>query len=167
IRNQSNGKIPTITHEGFPVFETSAILLYAAQQYNKENIFSRDAVKDPKGYSEILQCLIKLTFSQHGSVVPMQGQSSKPFQLHPREVVSLSYPYIINRYQNETKRLYGVLESCLSKQDYLVGNEYSIADIKAFGWARALERVGLSFSEFQKLRRGLTVLKRGLLSRLR
>ncbi|EJD05215.1 glutathione S-transferase [Fomitiporia mediterranea MF3/22] len=137
-----NGKIPTITHEGFPVFETSAILLYLAQQYDKENIFSRDAVKDPKGYSEVLQWL----FFVHGGVGPMQGQAGH-FSFIPEKI-----PYAINRYQNETKRLYGVLESRLSKQDYLVGNEYSIADIKAFGWARALDRVGLSFSEFPKVK---------------
>lgn len=52
-----NGRIPAITHEGFPVWETSAILVYIAQQFDKESKFSRDPVKDPKGYSEELQWL--------------------------------------------------------------------------------------------------------------
>ena len=52
-----NGRIPAITHEGFPVFETSAILLYLAGQFDKERKFSKDPVKDPKGYSQELQWL--------------------------------------------------------------------------------------------------------------
>ena len=49
-----NGRIPAITHEGFPVWETSAILLYLARQFDKDHTFSRDPVKDPQGYSEEL-----------------------------------------------------------------------------------------------------------------
>lgn len=52
-----NGRIPAITHDGFPVFETSAILLYLAQQFDTESKFSRHPTKDPKGYSEELQWL--------------------------------------------------------------------------------------------------------------
>lgn len=52
-----NGRIPAITHDGFSVFETSAILLYLAQQFDKEHKFSRDPVADPKNYSEELQWL--------------------------------------------------------------------------------------------------------------
>lgn len=52
-----NGRIPTITHEGFPVFETSAIILYIAAQFDKEHKFSKDPVKDPQGYSQELQWL--------------------------------------------------------------------------------------------------------------
>lgn len=50
-----NGRIPAITHEGFPVFETSAILLYLSAQFDKERKFSRDPITDPKGYSQELQ----------------------------------------------------------------------------------------------------------------
>ena len=53
---------------------------------------------------------------------------------------------------NETKRLYGVLELQLAKQDYLVGNTYGIADIKAFSWVRIAERTGVSLSEFPKVK---------------
>ncbi|EJD05213.1 uncharacterized protein FOMMEDRAFT_154427 [Fomitiporia mediterranea MF3/22] len=63
----------------------------------------------------------------HGGVGPMQRQASH-FSFIPEK-----FPYIINRYQNETKRLYSVLES-------------------PFGWARAFERVGLSFSKFPKVK---------------
>ncbi|EJD05221.1 glutathione S-transferase [Fomitiporia mediterranea MF3/22] len=138
-----NGRIPAITHEGFPVFETSAILVYLAQQFDKENKFSRDPVKDPKGYSQILQWL----FFVHGGVGPMQGQANH-FNLYAPEKL----PYAINRYLNETKRLYGVLESHLSKHEYLV-DTYSIADIKTFGWVRIAERTGVSLSEFPNLKK--------------
>ena len=49
-----NGRIPALTHEGFPVWETSAILLYLARQFDRDHTFSRDPVADPQGYSEEL-----------------------------------------------------------------------------------------------------------------
>ena len=52
-----NGRIPAITHNGFNVFETSAILLYLAQQFDKEFKFSADPVNNPQEYSEDLQWL--------------------------------------------------------------------------------------------------------------
>lgn len=52
-----NGRIPAITHDGFPVFETSAILVYLAHEFDKDNKFHHDPVADPKGYSEELQWL--------------------------------------------------------------------------------------------------------------
>ena len=48
-----NGRIPAITHNGFPVFETSAILLYLAAEFDTKHVFSHDPVKDPKGYSQV------------------------------------------------------------------------------------------------------------------
>ncbi|KAL5479044.1 GST2 [Sanghuangporus weigelae] len=138
-----NGRIPAITHEGFPVFETSAILVYLAQHFDKDDKFHHDPVKDPKGYSEELQWL----FFTHGGIGPMQGQANH-FNLAAAEKI----PYAINRYLNETKRLYGVLESQLAKQDYLVGNQYGIADIKAFAWVRIAERTGVSLAEFPKVK---------------
>lgn len=77
----------------------------------------------------------------------MQGQANH-FNVYAPEKI----PYAINRYLNETKRLYGVLEKQLEKQDYLVGNKYGIADIKAFGWVRIAPRTGVSLDEFPKLK---------------
>jgi len=137
-----NGRIPTITHEGFPVFETSAILLYLAQQFDKERKFSQDPVKNPKEYSEELQWL----FFAHGGIGPMQGQANH-FTLYAPEKL----PYAINRYLNETKRLYGVLELRLKDRDYLVGpgkGTYGIADLKTYGWAKFAKNLSISFDEF-------------------
>jgi glutathione S-transferase len=62
-----------------------------------------------------------------------------------------SSPYAINRYLNETKRLYSVLESALEKSEYLAGPTYGIADIKAFGWVRIAPRTGVELAPFPKL----------------
>jgi glutathione S-transferase len=82
-----NGRIPAITHNNppdnagpFHVFETSAILEYIAQAFDKERKLSRDPVSDPRGYSEELQWL----FFTHGGVGPMQGQANH-FNLYAPE----------------------------------------------------------------------------------
>jgi len=138
-----NGRIPTITHEGFPVFETSAILLYLGAQFDTEHAFARDPVKEPKAYSEELQWL----FFTHGGIGPMQGQANH-FNLYAPEKI----PYAINRYLNETKRLYGVLETRLANREYILDTGYGIADIKAFGWVRIGPRTGIDLAEFPKLK---------------
>jgi len=138
-----NGRIPAITHDGFPVFETSAILVYLANEFDKERKLSRDPVKDPKGYSIELQWL----FFVHGGVGPMQGQASHFSRAAPEKI-----PYAIDRYINETKRLYSVLESRLEKSEYLAGDSYGIADIKPFGWVRNAHRLGLNLEEYPKLK---------------
>lgn len=64
----------------------------------------------------------------------------------------IASPYAINRYVNETKRLYGVLETRLTGREYLVDNKYGLADIKAFGWARGLPRLGVEEHEFPNVK---------------
>ena len=60
-------------------------------------------------------------------------------------------PYAINRYLNETKRLYSVLESRLANREYL-NDSYGIADIKTWAWVRIAPRTGVSLDEFPKLK---------------
>lgn len=60
-------------------------------------------------------------------------------------------PYAINRYLNETKRLYGVLETQLQGKEFVLGT-YGIADIKIFGWARYATRTGLSLDDFPNIK---------------
>ena len=55
LKINPNGRIPALTHDGFPVFETSAILLYLAQHFDKEHKFSHHPTEDAKGYSQELQ----------------------------------------------------------------------------------------------------------------
>jgi glutathione S-transferase len=138
-----NGRIPAIKHDDFSVFETSAILLYLAAQFDKNHKFSRDPVADPKGYSEELQWL----FFTHGGVGPMQGQANH-FNLFAPEKI----PYAINRYLNETRRLFGVLEDRLKDREYLNGT-YGLADIKTFPWVRMGPRTGIPLEdEFPKIK---------------
>ncbi|KAK1225229.1 Glutathione S-transferase 2 [Marasmius sp. AFHP31] len=138
-----NGRIPAITHNGFNVFETSAILLYLAAEFDKENKFSFHPTQNPKEYSEVLQWL----FFAHGGVGPMQGQANH-FVTYAKEKI----PYAQTRYLNETKRLYGVLESRLSKHKYLAGDKYTIADIKTHGWVRRVHSLGIDLAEWPNLK---------------
>jgi len=133
IKLNPNGRIPVLvdrSRNNFAVFETSAILLYLQQHYDKDNKFGWDSSANPDEYSEVLQW----TFFTHGGIGPMQGQLNH-FRRAPETI-----PYAINRYLEETKRLYGVLEIRLSQdRDWLVGpgrGMFSIADINAISWVR-------------------------------
>jgi glutathione S-transferase len=76
----------------------------------------------------------------------MQGQANHFFRYAPEKI-----PYSIKRYQNETKRLYSVLETRLQDRTYLVGEKYSVADISTFTWVRWAPWAGIELSEFPKL----------------
>ena len=60
-------------------------------------------------------------------------------------------PYAINRYLNETKRLYSVLESHFAQHQWLAGEQYGIADIKTFGWVRIHDRTGVDITPYPHL----------------
>jgi glutathione S-transferase len=76
----------------------------------------------------------------------MQGQANHFFRYAPEKI-----SYGIKRYQNETKRLYSVLETRLQDRTYLVGEKYSVADISTFTWVRWAPWAGIELSEFPKL----------------
>jgi len=149
LKLNPNGRIPTITDnkaKGFAVFETSAILLYLAQKFDKQHKFSSD-VNNVENYSVELQWL----FFAHGGIGPMQGQANHFNHYAPEDI-----PYGKKRYTNETKRLYGVLELRLAESPYLAGPNYGIADIKTYGWVRIADRTSpeleLSLDNFPKLK---------------
>jgi GST-like protein len=118
-----NNKIPAITDpngpDGNPIslFESGAILLYLASKTGKL------LPKTDRGRFEVLQWLM----FQMGGVGPMIGQTHH-FRLYAPEKV----PYAIDRYSNETKRLYGVIDRRLAQSRFLGGRDYSIADIATF-----------------------------------
>ena len=129
-----NGRIPVIVdHENddFVVFESGAILLYLAEKTGK--LLPANAKKR----SKVIQWLM----FQMGGIGPMQGQAHV-FVRYAAETI----PFAIDRYQNETMRLYGVLETGLEGRDYLV-DEFSLADIAAFPWVRKHEWAGLTVSD--------------------
>jgi len=150
IKINPNGRIPAITdrsRDNFNVFESAAILLYLAQHYDKDHVFWFDP-SDPH-YSEMLQWI----FFAHGGVGPMQGQAGF-FTFGTKEDI----PFARERYVNETKRLYGVLEIRLSEEgrEYLAGpgpGKPSIADFNVYPWIAVHARtIAKTLDEWPKLK---------------
>jgi len=85
----------------------------------------------------------------NAGVGPMQGQSNHFTRYAPEKI-----EYGMNRYQNETRRLYGVLDKHLSdnKADYLAGNKCTIADIAHWGWVAAAGWAGVDIDDFPTLK---------------
>ncbi|KAG8753573.1 glutathione S- transferase, nitrogen catabolite repression regulator, partial [Ceratobasidium sp. 423] len=118
-------------------FESAAILLYLAQHYDKDKKFSYDPVTESDSYSQQLQWI----FFTHGGIGPMQGQAGHFYRFAPEKI-----PYALDRYINEVKRLYSVLNGHLDGRDYLVGpgkGRYGLADMNAFPWVRAHRWAGI------------------------
>lgn len=114
-----NGKIPALVDGDTTVFESVAILIYLAEKYKK---FLPE--HGPARYETLQWCLF-----QAAGVGPMLGQFGH-FKVFAKEKI----PYAIERYQNEVERLFGVLEEQLSKNQYLAGDLYSIADMTTYPW---------------------------------
>jgi GST-like protein len=133
-----NGRIPAIVDRGagdFPVFESGAILVYLAEKTG------RLMPADPQGRSRVLQWLM----FQMGGVGPMQGQANVFFRYFPDKL-----PVVIDRYQNETRRLYGVMDARLAQAEFLAG-DYSIADIAVYPWVAQHEWSGVDLAPFPAL----------------
>ena len=142
LRLNPNGRIPVIVdreNDDHVVFESGAILLYLAEKTG------RLLPADPAARSQVIQWLM----FQMGGIGPMQGQANVFYRYAPEPI-----PYAIERYQNETRRLYEVLDRRLSGRDYLVG-DYSIADIASFTWVSAHEWSGVSLDGLGHVRRWL------------
>ncbi|KAF1938639.1 putative disulfide bond reductase yfcG [Clathrospora elynae] len=146
LKSNPNGRIPAIidhSRDSFPVFESGAIFLYLAEHYDQDFKFS---FNDADEKSEMIQWL----FFQNAGVGPMQGQANHFVRYAPETI-----EYGIKRYQNETKRLYSVLEARLQDRNYLVGKKggkYSVADISTFTWVRWAPWAGINLVEFPKLK---------------
>jgi len=137
-----NGRIPALQDHkrgDFNVFETIAILLYLAQHYDADNKISFDYVKEADLYSEMMQWL---AFAQ-GGLGPMQGQANHFVRYAPEKI-----EYGMKRYVNESRRLFSVLETRLADRKWLVGDRYSLADIKTFPWVSAAPWATVTDLEF-------------------
>jgi len=148
LKINPNGRIPALVDNnrgGFKVFESAAILLYLAQHYDKEWKFSFDPASDE--YNEALQWI----FFAHGGIGPMQGQAGHFYRYAPEKI-----PYGIKRYQDETRRLYSVLDSRLTEREWLAGpgsGTYSIVDINVWPWVKSHSLVGVEpIDEFPNLK---------------
>ena len=138
-----NNKIPALVDpdgpDGRPIslFESGAILLYLA---GKTGRFLPESTRDKY---EVLQWLM----FQMGGVGPMLGQTHH-FRIYAPEKI----PYAIERYSNEAKRLYGVMDKRLAKSRYLGGPAYSIADIATFPWLRSWKNQGIDWNDHPHLK---------------
>ena len=146
LRINPNGRIPAIVdrEEGdFAVFESGAIMLYLAEKTGKL------MPTDRKGRSRVIQWLM----FQMAGVGPMQGQANVFFRYFPEKIQPA-----IDRYQNETRRLYTVLDTRLKESEYLAG-DYSIADIAHWAWVRIHGWAGVSVDGLPHLQRWLAAIE--------
>ena len=119
------------------VFESGAILQYLAEKTG------RFLPADLRGRFEVMQWL----FWQMGGLGPMLGQNHHFKQYAPEKL-----DYAIERYVNETERLYGVLDDRLEDREFVAG-DYSIADMAAWPWIVPYERQGMDLEDFPNLKR--------------
>jgi GST-like protein len=142
VRLNPNGRIPTIVDRdagNFAVFESGAILTYLAEKTG------RLMPSDPKGRSLVIQWLM----FQMGGVGPMMGQANVFFRYFPEKIQPA-----IDRYQNECRRLFEVLDTRLADRQWLA-DEYSIADIANWCWVRTYKWSGVSVDGLDHLQRWL------------
>ncbi len=135
-----NGRIPAIVdrEEGdFAVFESGAILVYLAEKTG------RLMPADRRGRSLVMQWLM----FQMGGIGPMMGQANVFFRYFPEKIQPA-----IDRYQGETRRLFGVLDTHLREREFLAG-DYSIADIANWAWVRTHRWSGVEIDDLPHLRR--------------
>ena len=143
LRISPNNKIPAILDPDGPdgepisIFESGAILLYLAAKTG------RFLPADLRGRYRTLEWLM----FQMGSVGPMLGQVHH-FRLYAPEPI----PYAVDRYSNEARRLYGVIDRRLGQSRYIAADEYTIADIAIFPWLRSWKNQGIVLEEYPALK---------------
>jgi GST-like protein len=140
LRLNPNGRIPTIVDRDagqFAVFESGAILIYLAEKTG------RLMPSDAKGRSLVIQWLM----FQMGGIGPMMGQANVFYRYFPEKIQPA-----IDRYQNECRRLFEVLDTRLADRQWLA-DDYSIADIANWCWVRTYKWSGVSVDGLDHLRR--------------
>jgi GST-like protein len=144
LKISPNNKIPALVdHEGpdgrpMAIFESGAIMMYLAEKSGW-----RFLPQDMRRRYEVVEWLM----FQMASVGPMLGQAH-----HFRRYAPESIPYAVERYTNEAKRIYGVIDRRLAEVPYLAG-DYSIADMATYPWLRAYKMQGVDLADFPHLSR--------------
>ena len=138
-----NGRIPTLVDDGFAVFESGAIMIYLAEK------MGRLMPTDVKGRSEVIQWLM----FQMSGIGPMMGQANVFFRTMEEKI-----PTAISRYQNESRRLFEVLDRQLDHSEWLAKN-FSIADIANWCWVRLYFWSGVSLDGLDNLQRWLEAME--------
>ena len=140
-----NNRMPAIVDtspldggEPVSVFESGAILTYLAEKTGKF------LPSDLRGRVTVLEWL----YWQVGGLGPMLGQNHHFNRYAPEKI-----PYAIDRYVNETRRLYGVLDKRLAGRAFIDGKDYSIADMAAYPWIVSYENQSMRLEDFPNLKR--------------
>ncbi|HTJ97249.1 MAG TPA: glutathione binding-like protein [Rhodocyclaceae bacterium] len=146
-----NNRIPAIVDHspgdgGAPIsiFESGAILTYLADkihQFIPNNL---------RGRNDTLQWL----FWQVGGLGPMAGQNHHFSAGAPEKI-----PYAIDRYVRETGRLYGVLNKHLADREFIVGDQYTIADMASYPWIVPYAKQSQDLNDFPNLQRWFEAIK--------
>jgi glutathione S-transferase len=137
-----NGRIPAIVDReagDFAVFESGAILIYLAE---KSGLFMPSEIK---ARSVVIQWLMW----QMGGLGPMHGQANVFNRYFPEKI-----PAVIKRYQDETKRLFTVMNTRLADHAFLAG-DYSIADMASWPWVMQHDWAGVPIDDLPHLQRWL------------
>ncbi|MFL2725702.1 MAG: glutathione S-transferase family protein [Gammaproteobacteria bacterium] len=136
----ANGRIPAIVdrdNDDLSIFESGAIMIYLA---DKTGML---IPSEGKGRSDVIQWLM----FQMGNIGPMMGQANVFFRYFPEKIQPA-----IDRYQNEGRRLFEVLDTRLAQSEWLA-DEYSIADIANWCWTRTHKWSGISADGLEHLAR--------------
>lgn len=134
-----NGRIPAIidTQENdLTIFESGAIMIYLAEKYG------RFMPNEIAGRYQVIQWLM----FQMSGIGPMMGQANVFYRYFPEKI-----PAAIDRYQNEVKRLFGVLDQHLEHHEYLAG-DYSIADMANWCWVHTHNWSGVELTPYKHLK---------------
>lgn len=149
LRLSPNNKIPALVDSEGPgggrytMMESGAILVYLAEKTG------RFLSGDPRRRYDTLQWL----FFQVAHVGPMFGQANH-FN-HIEQVI----PYARDRYNNETLRIFRVIDNRLGESAWLGGNDYSIADMAVFPWCYSYEKRGVEVAQFPRFKRWWDVME--------
>jgi glutathione S-transferase len=146
LKINPNGRIPAIVDrdaDNFAVFESGALMIYLAEKAGA--LLPSDA----KGRSRVIQWLM----FQMGGIGPMMGQANVFYRYWPEK-----YQPAIDRYQNESRRLFEVLNGRLGESEWLGGPDYSIADIANWSWVRIHDWSGVSVEGLDHLQRWMAAI---------
>lgn len=141
-----NGRIPVIVdrdNDNLAIFESGAIMIYLAEKAG------RLLPTESKARAKVMAWLM----FQMGGIGPMMGQANVFFRYFPEKI-----PAAIDRYQNECRRLFEVLDRRLNESEWL-GDDYSIADIANWCWVRTYKWSGVSRDGLENLNRWLNAMK--------
>jgi len=146
LKLNPNGRIPVIVDQdegGLPVFESGAIMIHLAEKTGKL------LPAESRGRARVLQWLM----FQMGGVGPMMGQANVFFRYFPEKIQPA-----IDRYQNESRRLFEVLDRRLAESEWLA-DDFSLADIANWCWVRTYKWSGVAVEGLPNLRRWLDAMK--------